>query len=209
MVDGLTTEPGNKDILVTWNRIGQGHVAAERFEALGRPVLVTENASWGNEFAGDHWYTMVLGMHNTSGRFPVGSTDRWRELCVELGPWRVEGETVVLPQRGIGPVGTAMPRDWTRQQRGRVRAHPGRTVGKSLQEDLSSARKVVTWGSGAAIKALMWGIEVESHMPGWIGEQDNTNEGRLAMFHRLAWAQWRLSEIKSGEAFEWLLPSPA
>lgn len=67
---------------------------------------------------------------------------------------------------------------------------------------------MVTWGSGAAVKALMWGIKVESHYPEWIGQQDNTDEGRLAMFRRLAWAQWELSEIASGEAFEWLL-SPA
>jgi hypothetical protein len=42
-------------------------------------------------------------------------------------------------------------------------------------------------------------------MPQWIGEQDNTDAGRLAMFQRLAWAQWRLSEIESGFAFRWLL----
>jgi hypothetical protein len=72
---------------------------------------------------------------------------------------------------------------------------------------LAKASKVVTWGSGAAIKALMMGIRVESHMPNWIGEQDNTDEGRLAMFRRLAWANWRLSEIESGQAFRWLLQS--
>lgn len=76
-----------------------------------------------------------------------------------------------------------------------------------LEDDLAKASKVVTWGSGAAIKALMVGIRVESHMPNWIGEQDNTDEGRLAMFRRLAWANWRLSEIESGQAFRWLLQS--
>ena len=65
--------------------------------------------------------------------------------------------------------------------------------------------KVVTWGSGAAIKALQMGIRVHSDMPHWIGEQDNTTEGRLAMFRRLAWAQWTLEEIASGLPFERLL----
>jgi hypothetical protein len=48
-------------------------------------------------------------------------------------------------------------------------------------------------------------------MPGWIAEQDNTDAGRLAMLRTLAWAQWRLSEIESGEAFERLIndTSPA
>ena len=51
----------------------------------------------------------------------------------------------------------------------------------------------------------MWGIPVESHMPNWIGAQDNTEAGRLAMFRRLAWAQWQLSEIATGEPFRRLL----
>jgi hypothetical protein len=49
------------------------------------------------------------------------------------------------------------------------------------------------------------GISVTSEMPNWIAEQDNTEEGRLAMFRRLTWAQWRLDEIASGDAFDWLL----
>jgi hypothetical protein len=57
-----------------------------------------------------------------------------------------------------------------------------------LEIDLANASKVVTWGSGAAVKALIWGIRVESHMSKWAGEQDNTDAGRMAMFRRLAWA---------------------
>jgi hypothetical protein len=66
---------------------------------------------------------------------------------------------------------------------------------------------VITWGSGAAIKALLWGIQAVSEMPNWIGEQDNTPESRLEMFRRLALAQWELHEIESGEAFACLLPA--
>jgi hypothetical protein len=51
----------------------------------------------------------------------------------------------------------------------------------------------------------MWGIRVESHMPNWIAEQDNTDAGRLACFRRLSWAQWTLNEIASGETFARLL----
>jgi hypothetical protein len=205
VVNGLTQAPGDRDILVTWNRIGQAHQVATKFESLRCPVLVTENATWGNEFAGHHWYTVALVFHNMAGCFPVGGSDRWDQLGVELAPWRAGGETVVLPQRGIGPPETAMPRDWPLRQQGRLRPHPGRHPGRPLQEDLANAGKVVTWGSGAAVKALMWGIPVESHMPNWIGQQDNTDEGRLAMFRHLAWAQWRLDEIRSGDAFTALL----
>jgi hypothetical protein len=70
---------------------------------------------------------------------------------------------------------------------------------------LEGVSVAVTWGSGAAIKALMMGVSVISEMPRWIGWQDNTEAGRLGMFRALAWAQWELHEIESGEAFAHLL----
>jgi hypothetical protein len=87
----------------------------------------------------------------------------------------------------------------------RIRRHPGTKPAKPLEDDLVQCGRVITWGSGAAIKALMMGIPVTSHMPGWVGEQDNTDDGRLAMFRRLAWAQFRLSELESGYAFARML----
>jgi hypothetical protein len=196
---------GDPEVFLTWNRIGNGDRVAKEFEARGLPVIVAENAAWGNDFAGARWYSLAMNWHNTSGRFPIGSAERWDSLGVELAPWRTSGETVILPQRGIGPAGVAMPRDWTAQQKGRVRSHPGTRPCKPLEEDLAKAGKVVTWGSGAAVKALTWGIPVESHMPNWIGEQNNTDAGRLEMFRRLAWAQWTLNEIEDGTAFRHLL----
>lgn len=209
--DGVTMTPGDRDILVTWNRINVGNAAANAFEAAGRPVLVTENATWGNEFAGSHWYTLARTRHNTAGMFPVDGPERWDSLGVELAPWRTEGETVVLEQRGIGSPPTKCPPGWAERAQarygGRIRRHPGTRPATPLEADLARAGRVVTWGSGAAVRALLWGIPVVSEMPGWVGEQDNTDAGRLAMFRRLAWGQWRLDEIRSGEAFTWMLPA--
>jgi hypothetical protein len=196
---------GDPEVFVTWNRIGAADQTAKQYEAHGLPVIVAENAAWGNDFTGRRWYSLALGMHNTAGRFPLGGSERFDRLDVELMPWRNGGERVVLPQRGIGPMGVAMPRDWPNQQVGRIRRHPGTSACMPLEKDLENAGEVVTWGSGAAIKALMWGIRVESHLPNWVGEQDNTDAGRLEMFRRLAWAQWTIDEIASGEPFESLL----
>lgn len=196
---------GDPEVFVTWNRIGVADRTAKEYEARELPVIVAENASWGNDFAGRQWYSLALGMHNTAGRFPVGDSERFDRLGVELLPWRRGGERVVLPQRGIGPAGVAMPRDWTAQQRGRIRTHPGTRACIPLEQDLAHAGEVVTWGSGAAVKALMWGINVESHMPNWIAAQDNTDAGRLEMFRRMAWAQWTFEEIIDGEPFARLL----
>ena len=205
----MPDEAAEGDIFVTWNRIGAGDNYARQFEKRGLPVLVAENAAWGNEFAGKAWYTIARGFHNTAGCFPVGDPMRWDALNVTLPEWRTEGETVILPQRGIGSKPTKMPNNWPQNAKskygGRIRSHPGKNKSKPLEDDLANCGRVITWGSGAAIKALLMGIPVTSDMPDWIGAQDNTTQGRLDMFRRLAWAQWTLEEIAEGLPFRRLL----
>lgn len=208
-VDALTLSPSDGDVLVTWNRFADSDRAARIFEARGLPVLCMENCSFGsNSFAGRNWYHIARGFHNRSGCFPIRDNKRWDSLGVELADWRDEGgETVVLPQRGFGPAEVAQPNGWLERQNGRIRPHPGnrKAPAKTLAEDLEKASWVTTWGSAAAIQALMWGVKVRSDFKNWIAAQDNTTEGRLAMFRRLAWAQSTLAEIASGEAFDRLL----
>jgi hypothetical protein len=98
-----------------------------------------------------------------------------------------------------------MPRDWPSRQVGRIRSHPGQGPSKRLEEDLAECGRVVTWGSGAAVKALMLGIRVESHMPNWIGRCEPTDEDRLRCFREMAWAQFRLEELRMGEPFARML----
>jgi hypothetical protein len=199
--------PGKAEgVFVTWNRSGPAEASAQIFERAKLPVIVIENSSWSGMVPG-HWLHFTRNRHNTAGLFPIGSDSRWDSLNVELSSWREDnGETVALAQRGIGSPPTAMPKDWPARQAVRVRRHPGRGASlEDLRKDLSRCSRVVTWGSCAAIHALSWGIRVKSEIPNWIGEQDNTDAGRLNMFRRLAWAQWRLEEIASGEAFKWML----
>lgn len=197
------------DLLVVWNRYGHAERVARHFENRGNTVLVAENAAWGKEFLGDSWYSLAVSWHNTAGCAPY-IPGRWESLGIEPQPWRKPGgETVILPQRGIGPEGRKMPLGWAdkaaAQYKGRVRRHPGNRPAKPLEDDLRHASRVVTWGSGAAVKALMWGIPVVSEMPNWIAQQTNTDSSRLAMFRQLACAQWRVSEIANGDPFRWLL----
>lgn len=202
---GITEKPADGDLLVTWNRIGTADMLARRFDH----VLVVENAAWGNGFLGRQWLSIAKDRHNTAGMFPVGGPERWDALGAELSDWRSEGETVILPQRGIGSAPTAMPKWWAQSAHahygGRVRLHPGKNRAVDLKDDLARCGRVVTWGSGAAVQALMWGIPVVSEMPRWIAEQNNTDAGRLAMFRRLAWAQWTMEEIRTAEPFARML----
>lgn len=196
---------GTDAMLVTWNRIGGADHAADVVEAAGLPVLVAENASWGSVVP--RHIHVSRTRHSTVGTYPVGGPERWDALGIDLDEWRpAGGETVILAQRGIGSPHTAVPRIWSSTVAGRVRRHPGKSGPPvDLKEDLANASLIRTWGSAAAVQALAWGIPVESHMPHWIGEQDNTDQGRLSMFRRMAWAQWTLAEIATGEAFRWLL----
>lgn len=215
--------PNPEDLLVVWNRYGGGERTAQAFERAGARVLVAENGYLGKDWLGETWYAVALSQHNGAGKWPAGPDSRWDSLGVELAPMREGGEVVLLPQRGIGPPGVAMPREWTDQTytrlrargiKARVRAHPGQNKCVPLEQDLERAGAVVTWGSGAALKALVMGIPVFYDFPQWIGAPAcaRFDEGmvpatdcRLAMFRRLIWAQWRLRELADGTAFRHLL----
>lgn len=220
---GVPAAPIGRDVLVIWNRYGASHRAATAFERRGLPVIVVENGYLGVELAtrpAVRWYAMALGHHNGAGRWPAGDGSRWAQLGIELRPWRAGGtEVVALPQRGIGPPGVAMPLQWVRtaQKIARVRAHPGQHESTPLERDLAKARAVITWGSGAALKALAWGIPAFYSLPKWIGAPAarplaqidlgpvRDDAKRLAMFERLAWAQANTNEIAAGDAIARLL----
>jgi hypothetical protein len=225
VVDRLP-DPGPGDVVVIWNRYQGYDEQARHFERNGGRVVVVENGYLGKDWLGAQWFAMALGHHAGAGQWPEGGPERWDALGVDLRPWRhVNGsvaETLILGQRGIGEPGIASPVGWAEKTRklvgGRIRPHPdtdARAV--PLEQDLALAGSVVTWASGAALRALVEGVPVWYEMPQWIGagaakplaefgsEPKRSDAARLACFRRLIWAQWRLSEVESGEAFTRLL----
>lgn len=217
--------PEPQDVLLIWNRSAANDVHAKRYEAAGARVVVTENGYIGTDENGHILYALALGQHLGAGKWRVGAGDRWDRLGIELSPWRRSGgEIIVLPQRGIGAPGVAMPRDWPltiveRLRRVtdrpiRVRPHPGKEK-TDPASDLAKAWAAVTWASGAGIKSIVYGVPVFHELKSWIGapaarfgiaDIENPFLGdRLPMLQRLSWSQFRLSEIESGEAFAWLL----
>lgn len=203
-------DPKPGDVLVVWNRAGLHNTQAKRFEAAKATVLVAENGYLGSEWRGERWYALAKGHHNGRGRWPAGGPERWDSWGVKLAPMRTLcGETVVLAQRGIGEPSMRAPDRWAddaaRRFRGRIRRHPGATgLGPTLEHDLRHTSVVVTWSSGAAIKAMLAGCWCWHGMPGWIAAPASTAIGshellradrRLPMLQRLAWAQWSASEV--------------
>lgn len=221
-----------EDVLVIWNRSLSHEQLARRYELAGAAVIVAENGYLDAvDEHGHQWFSLALGYHNGAGTWFYGDAERWPQLRLDIQPWRAAGASVlVLPQRGMGPLGVRMPQKWegtalTRLRRltrrpVRVRPHPGiKSRGRPLTPDLENCHAVVTWASGAALKAIQAGIPAYYDFPRWVGacaalpfgevsdlEAPRIDDAaRLAMFERLAWCQWRVAEIASGAALAWLL----
>jgi hypothetical protein len=144
-------------------------------------------------------------------------------MGIDLKPWRKSGSYVlILPQRGMGEDGVRQPEGWLQRTKNKlleanydcvVHYHPGQRPHPPI--DFGDAICVVTWASGAAIKALVEGIPAFYELPHWVGatasvrgfnQLDRPFYGdRLPMFRDLAWAMWRAEEIATGEPLAWLL----
>lgn len=216
--------PSRGDLLLIWNRYGPGDAMARRYEAAGATVVVAENGYLGREWNGGHWYSLAVGWNAGAGRWPVGGLERAAMFHVK--PWRAGGEyALVLAQRGIGSPPVAQPGGWHQRAAAllehlgycvETRDHPGvKQHNESLYAQLDRAAFVVTWASGAAVKALIYGVPVYCGLPQWIGSPaarpfvaplaEPFRGDRSDFLRRLAWAQWSVEEIASGEAFRHLL----
>lgn len=208
------SDPKPDDLILTWNRYPRQEGLIRQFERVGAKVLIAENGWLGHRWRGEEWFSLSESHHAGAGKWKVAGHERWDGLGVELRPWRTAGERVILGQRGLGEPGIACPERWAEQVSkvlpGRIRQHPGKSAIETLEDDLKDAGEVVTWNSGAGLKALLWGIPVRCAFPQWIGMQASSgldgplkrdDTDRLDCFRRLAWAMWRTDEIASGVPF--------
>lgn len=226
--------PTRGDLLVIWNRYGHHDALASRWATLGGTVIVAENGLLGREHQGGHWYSLALNAPAAGGGVIAHGREgenRSGIIGAEFGEWRREGkEVIVLGQRGIGPPGIASPAQWaegalatvrrTTQRPARIRVHPGENPATPLEQDLAEAWCVVTWSSGAAIRALALGVPVFYSLGGWIGrgasrwwkrEKGELEEprcddaARLETFEKIGRSTWSTAEIETGEPFRRLL----
>lgn len=96
-------------------------------------------------------------------------------------------------------------------RRGRATSVAGFETDKGeLSESIERAAVVVTWNSNTGVESMLAGKPTVCHDIGsmayevaahGIGEVC-TGEGREQWAHRLAWKQWTLDEIRSGDALE-------
>lgn len=218
-------------VLITWNRSAFSDPPARMIENLGGKVIVSENGYLGKDENGRQLYAMALGHHNGAGTWREGGPERWAALDIALKPWRESGKHIlILGQRGIGHSSVAMPKGWDRlltrslprrtKRPVRFRPHPGKDgvhgqPAVPLKNDLKDCHAVVTWNSGAGLRAIVAGVPVFYGFPKWIGAtagrpldhdlEDPFLGDRLPMLRRLAWSQFTLAEITTGEPFRRLL----
>lgn len=227
----LPIAPRPGDILVIWNRYFSTHDLALEFERRGGMVIVAENGYLGMDRRDRQVYSMALHAHNGRGVWPHGGSERFAALGVTLKPWRETGEHVlVAPNRSFGMPGGIMPEGWANQvaeqlrkitkRPVRIRPHPGNGEPmRPLADDLRDAWAVVIWSSSVGVTALTEGIPVFCCAPWWICRSaaqtsitdidgpipEAADRLRRYAMERLAWAQWNLSEISDGTAFNHLL----
>lgn len=218
------------DLLCIWNRYLDRHDLAARFESEGGTVLVCENGYLTPGGGSPHdapireWFALARSYHNDDGVVPEGDASRWKALGVELKPWRSDGEHIlVCPNRSFGTPGRYMPIGWAEDvaarlrkitdREVRIRPHPGNNPPtKPLAEDLGGAWATVIWQSSAGVHSLIAGVPVICEGPAWIckgaaysglaflGANPEREIDREIAMQRLAWANWSLAEIQSGEA---------
>jgi len=176
-----------------------------------------------------HYYALARSHHNGGGQWRGEDSARFSALGLTLKPWRTNGEYIlVCPNRSFGIPERMMHPDWDRRVVDqikkhtklpiRIRPHPGNNAPKrDLSVDLAGARAVVIWSSSCGVHALVDGIPVICQAPYWVCKQGAYSDiaalagdlpehpNRTQALSRMAWAQWTIEEINSGEPFRYLL----
>jgi hypothetical protein len=191
------------------------------YTAAGIPALVIE---WGYlKRAGlnrdGYWQ---LGLGDLGWLPPMAcKPDRWRALGLKLG--KPHDGVIIIAGQMVGDAAhpfadAASMEAWALQMASGCRtAHLFRPHPRSpdvapkgleidrlpLRESLARAHLVVAYSSNIGNDALMAGCQVFASGPAiWAGV---TPETRRNYFHRLAYAQWTLAEIATGEPIDFVL----
>lgn len=214
--DKVTHPTGKDSLLLAWNRkAGSDDQQATLWEQRNGTVIVMENAYL--QRTDKTMYAISAHGHNGSGWFPVGDEDRFSRLGFPLKPWRADsfkGYELVCGQRSIGSPAMRSPPQWGEKWAAKLKAkglpvrfrpHPGNFAPKvPLLTDLVGATACHIWSSSAGVMALVEGVPVYHHAPHWICEGWK-HVGREKALHRMAWGQWSVAEIETGEPFARIL----
>lgn len=220
-----TYESTKAPVVVCW-----GWRNGQRFRGQGHEVLVMERGYLGDRFAWTSLGWNGLNGHAQFEIDDVDGSRWLRHYSLVVQPWRTDGEYVLV--MGQVPADMSVQRidfkAWARSTMARLREltdlpvlfrpHPSRvdTMGLrpqllgDLGDALAKAAVVVTYNSNSGVDSVLAGvptIALDAGSMAWpVAAHEFTMSPptlpREPWLHRLAWCQWTLDEIASGEAWE-------
>lgn len=208
------------DILVVWSpwHASHRHIIEKAYRASGKPVIVMENG-WLSPIgrAPTPFFQVALGGWNGTGQFQAGGPERWKSWAVPERPWTIRsGPALIVGQRGHPYDRRTAPPGWHETLplpdgcTGTIRR--GRDTARPLGADLTICSQAHVWTSNAASWAIVAGVPVIQYGPNLMVTALASRPGepvvrphRTTELERLAWAQWNLAEIETGEPFARLL----
>lgn len=197
------------------------------YRRMGHDVLVLERGYVGDRFA---WCSAGWNGLNGRASFPRidDGGERWRKHFAHLmQPWREDGDYALLlgqvPRdsavRGVNlPGWYAVAVRSVKDMPVVFRPHPERrdvamrdapTLHGTLEEALSRAAVAITWNSNSGVDAALAGVPVivcdEGSMAHAVAAHglgaELVRPDRTAWAHALAWKQWTLDEVRSGDCW--------
>lgn len=208
-----------------------GWRTGQRLRELGKQVLVMERGYLGDRFAWTSLGWNGLNNRAQFGVKNDGGERFRRHFGDLLQPWNPTGDYLLIVGQVPGDAslqGRDLS-SWYAEQaklaaamglparfrphpealkRGYQKAVPGADVlGGDLQSALRGAALVATWNSNTGVDALLAGKPVTVADPGSMvweqaqGLRRGAQPDRESWAARLAWCQWSLDEIRSGEAW--------
>lgn len=217
------------DVVVVWNKTARSTQAIQMARQGGAAVIVAENGYHGRDENSVQRYALALDGHNGSGRWFAPDRSRLDALGVHFTPFRIPKNRRVLiaQQRGIGSPVMRSPHDFDTRTAAaleragyetRIRRHPGTEAPEiALLDDLADCAALVVWSSNCATAALIAGVPTYYTAPAIITQGaarpleellvDDFREFGVVTkpFSEMAWAQWTVDEIDTGEPFRLLL----
>jgi len=162
---------------------------------------------------------------------PFGDASRWeKNFAALLQPWRASGGYALILGQVTGDMSVKnvdIVKFWQEAAaqlkklgyRVKFRAHPSSHVmsipnvemlprGTSLAEDLAGAAIAVNWNSNSGVDAVLAGVPTIACDKGSMAWEVTGHElltppapERESWAHALAWKQWKLEELASGECW--------
>lgn len=215
----ISHQPAKCDLLMLWGVRRKDCITRQK--ELGGEVCILERGytAW------PQWISVSFGGQlngRATFRGPFTDSSRFEKyLSHLLYPWKPDdgGEVIVMGQcygdTSCGEINVrsyfpAMVNAFEKQGfKTRFRPHPREKVTVPIADDLAKARFVVTWNSISGVDAVLAGVPTVAMDQGsmvWdVAGHELTmppKPRRAAWAHALAWKQWQMSELASGECWE-------